>query len=345
MKKGALNFLSAFLIILLMVMLQPACKKRLEKSAASAVVDRISMHYGNERIYNGFNLGNTGEENLTYQVTEEIPWLEVANPAGEVAGQSTIEITCIANRTGLTRGNYSGKINLQTSSKEFTLDVYMNVNMFLVTFINPVYTIINLKIDTLLISPDTNTFSRNIGKKDSVQFGFFQPPDIITYYAQTSGRYTDSTQLGLMMEWEGQQFVSQSEMPRYSLDVSKAFFHLSIINTNQVLSPLFVNAGSPFETIENIFVFQSSEALPIGYYHALNNTVIRAFVAGQSSTITWSNNGQFELPFTINQAVVIDTYSNDTLKKKAATFNNQRVHHHNNPFVDEGLIHLIGSPK
>lgn len=340
MKKGAIYFLATIIAGLVMVMLHSGCKKSLDKSAASAVVDRISMHFGNGRIYNGFTLGNSGEDILSYQVTEEIPWLEVANPGGEVAGQSTLEITCIANRTGLTQGNYSGNLTLLTSSGEFTLDVYMNVDMFLVTFINPVYTTINLRLDTMLISPDTNRFSRNIGKNDSVQFGFFRPPGIITYYAQTYGRYTDSTQLGEHMEWKGQQFIDQNKMPRYSLDVSKAFFHLSIINTNEVLNPLFVNAGTQYEKLENIFLFQSSQALPIGYYHALENTVIRAFVAGESSTITWSNNGQFELPFTINQAVTIDTYSNDTTLKKSTSMKNRCFLQQNNGFKGEGVIHL-----
>lgn len=343
MKKGTSISAAIFLGIMLMLIIHTGCTKKLDNTAASAVLDKISIHYGNDRIYNGFTLGNTGEENLSYQVIEEIPWLEVANPNGQVSGKSSIAVTCVATRTGLPQGNYSGKLTVMTSSEDFTLDIYMNVNMFLVTFINPVHTTINLRFDTVLISPDTSRISRNIGKNDSVQFGFFQPPDVITYYAQTSGRYTDSTQLGLLMEWEGQQFINQPEMPRYSLDISKAFFHLSIINANQVLSPLYVNAGSQFEMIENIFVFQSSEPLPIGYYHALENTVIRAFVAGESSTITWSNNGQFELPFTINQAVVIDTYSNDTIKKKAAVLNNQEFHRHNRHHFDEDIIHLISN--
>jgi hypothetical protein len=52
---------------------------------------------------------------------------------------------------------------------------------------------------------------------------------------------------------------------------------------------LYVNAGSPVEMIENIFIYQSSDPLPIGYYHARNNTVIRAFITGTTSTVNLTN--------------------------------------------------------
>lgn len=319
MSRGFLIGLILILLASLILMLPTACRKDLTETEASAVVDKIALHYGNTRVFNGVKLRNAGEKPLTYQVVEDIPWLEVANPQGELAGRGQIEITCRANRPGLSQGNYSGELELKTGTGNFTLDVYLNVEMYLVTFINPVYTTIDLRFDTLLLSPDTNRFSRKIGKNDSVQFGFFTPPDVVTYYAETFGRYSDTTQLGLVMDWEGNQPLNSQQMPRFYLDVSKAYFHLSIINNNEVLNPLYVNAGSPFETLENIFIFQSSEPLPIGYYHALNNTVIRAIVAGSPSSITWSNNGQFELPFTKNQAVVIDTYSNDTTAQKTVS--------------------------
>ncbi len=341
MKNGVLISAVIFLVIFVLMIIHPGCRKRFDKRDASAVVDRISMHYGNVRIFNGFTLGNVGEENLSYQVTEEISWLEVANANGQVSGQSQIEITCVASRQNLPQGNYSGELNILTSAEDYTMDVYLNVDMFLITFINPAYSTINIRIDTVLVSADTNKFSRNIGKNDSVQFGFFQPPDVITYYAQTSGRYTDSTQLGLMMDWEGQQFLNPEINPRYSLDVSKAYFHLSIINNNEVLNPLYINAGTQYEMIENIFIFQSTGPLPIGYYRALNNTVVRAFVAGQSTSITWSNNGQFEIPFTANQQVIIDTYSSDTTAMKSISKFVRPKYEQNS----SRIIHLIGDAK
>lgn len=300
-----------------------SCRKKTSDTEAFAVLDKIALNYANNRIYNEFTLSNTGQKTLSYQVDEQIDWLEVTNPIGELAGRSDIDIVCKVNRSGLPKNNYSGKIYLYTNNGDFTIDVYMMVDMYLVTFINPVFTTIALKIDTLIFSTDTNLYAKNIGKNDSAQFGFFSRPELVTYFAQTSGRYTDSTQLGLTMTWEGQKILNGLQTPRLFLDISKAYFHLSIINNNQVLNPLYVNAGTPYEFLENIYVYQSSDPLPIGYYHALANTLIRAYVAGASTSVTWSNGGQFTLPFTINQSVVIDTYSNDTIKKKSYQITNQ----------------------
>ncbi len=294
-----------------------SCRKKTSDTEAFAVLDKIAVNFANDRIYNEFTLSNTGQKTLSYQVDEQIDWLEITNPMGELAGRSDVDIICKVNRTGLSKNNYSGKLYLYTNNGDFTIDVYLMVDMYLVTFINPVFTTIALKIDTVLFSADTNLYAKNIGKNDSAQFGFFSPPELVTYFAQTSGRYTDSTQLGLKMIWEGQKVLGGLQTPRLFLDVSKAYFHLSITNNNQVLNPLFVNAGTPYEFLENIFIYQSSNPIPVGYYHALANTLIRAYVAGSSSSVTWSNGGQFTLPFTINQSVVIDTYSNDTIKKKS----------------------------
>jgi hypothetical protein len=303
--------------LFLALIMAGACRKRLPETEANIVVDKIAVNFGNDRVFSGFTIKNTGEKLVGYHVDEQIDWLEINNSSGELPGTSEIEIIGKVTRTGLPQNNYSGQLYLYTGSGDYTLDVFMTVDMFLVTFINPVFSTIVLEIDTLQAFADTSLYKRLIGKNDSVQFGFFSAPSRITYFAQTSGRYSDSTQLGLPMKWEGQQLLNGEEMPRLFLDVSKAYFHLSIINNNQVLNPLYVNAGTQFEIIENIFIFQSSDPLPVGYYHAFQNTLIRAYEAGSSNTITWSNGGQFVLPFSINQSVVIDTYSNDTLKKKS----------------------------
>lgn len=331
------------IVVIALLLFQSACRKTLADTEASAVVDRIALHYGNDRIYNGFTLRNTGQKNLTYQLDEQIDWLTVANPSGELPGRSQTEITCSVSRSQLPKGNYTGQIQLRTSAADFTLNVFMNVDMYLVTFINPAFSTIHLRIDTVLNSADTNLFSRSIGKNDSVQFGFSSPPEIVTYAAQTSGRYTDSTQLGLLMQWKGHRFLNGKEVPRLFLDVSKAYFHLSIINNNQVLNPLYVNAGNQFQTVENIFIYQSTEPLPIGYYHALNNTVIRAIIAGQTNSITWSNNNQFELPFTANQSVVIDTYSNDTTKSVSFSPRNFNPEKQKISTANGNVIHILSS--
>jgi len=293
-----------------------SCRKELAKSEAFAVVDKIALSYGNKRIFHSFEIKNTGDKTLSYRLEEQSEWLEISTMQGEISGKSSLAITGKISRIGLPRGNYQSVIKVFTSTGDFDISVFMNVEMYLLTFINPVYTTINLRFDTLLLSPDTNRFVRRIGKQDSVQFGFFAPPPLIVYYAETYGRYSDSTQLGLKMQWKGNRFLETNENPRLFLDVSKAFFHLSIINNFHVLNPLYVNAGSPVEFLENIFIYQSSDPLPIGYYHARNNTVIRAYITGSTSAITWSNGAQFTLTDTVNQSVIVSSFNNDTIGMK-----------------------------
>lgn len=295
-----------------------ACRKISDETNAFAKIDKVSLSYGNDRLFNGFTIRNTGQKSLSWQIDEQIDWLEVSNAMGSVAARGQIDITCKVSRVGLPQGNYTGQLTILTSTGDFVIEVYMMVDMYLLTFINPVFTTIRLDMDTVETLGNSVLYTRLIGKNDSIQFGFFSPPDFAAYYAQTSGRYTDSTQLGLMMEWNNSAFLIDIENPRIFLDVSKAYFHLSIINNFLVLNPLFVNPGSQFEFVENIFVYQSSDPLPIGYYHALPNTSIRAYMVGSTSTVTWQNGGQFTLNDSVNQGVIVDNPDGDTTTMKSA---------------------------
>lgn len=295
-----------------------SCKRNLAEKEAIASVDKISLTYGNERIFHTFTITNSGEQNLSYLIDEQIDWLEVlSNPSGQIQGNSFLEVTCRVSRVGLPRNNYQGVLNVNTGAGDFTIDVFMMVDMFAITFINPVFSTIELIADTVDFAGANAALKRNIGAGDSVQFGFFSLPSMVAYYGQTYGTYTDGSQLGLTMEWEGLSQLANIQKPRFVMDISKAYFHLSIINTFQILTPLFINPGTPFEKIENIFISQSPIPQPIGYYQALGNTSIRAFVAGSSSSVTWSNNNHFTLSDSVNQSVVVASYNSDTIPKKA----------------------------
>ncbi len=311
--------LHKFLLVLIIpVLFAAACKRNFTQSEAFAVVDKISLNYGNERIFNTFTITNTGEKSLNYLIEEEIEWLEVmSGNTGSVAGKSSIEITCRVSRIGFLRNNYQGIINILTGTGEFSIDVFMMVDMFPVTFINPVFSTIELFVDTIDFSGTNANWFRKIGIGDSAQFGFYNKPARIAYYGQTYGTYSDNSQLGLLMEWNGSRLLNNIDNPRFVMDISKAYFHLSIINTFQILTPLFINPGTQFEIVENIFIAQSPLPQPIGYYQALGNTSIRALVAGSSSSVTWSNNNHFTLSDTVNQSVVVASFNSDTIPKKS----------------------------
>jgi hypothetical protein len=323
----------------------PSCKRNFAETDAFAVVDKISLTYGNERIFHTFTITNTGEKNLNYLIDEDIEWLEIAsNPSGQIPGNSYLEVTCRVSRTGFSRNNYQGVINVKTGTGDFTIEVFMMVDMFAVTFINPVFSTIELFFDTIEFQGNEAPFRRLIGTADSIQFGFFSKPAVAAYYGQTSGRYADSSQLGLAMEWKGSQILTNIQNPRFSLNISKAYFHLSILNTFQVLTPLFVNPGTPFEKIENIYISQSPLPQPIGYYQALGNTSIRAFVAGSSSTVTWSNFNHFTLSDTINQSVLVASYNSDTIPQKSVSLP-PRLNHLTVVCDDNQVIRILGHEK
>jgi len=342
------SVISIFLVsaILGTIFLSASCKRSFSKKEAFALVDKISLSYGNNRIFNTFTITNAGDEALNYFVDEQIDWLEVAsNKVGKVPGNSSLEITCRVSRVGLPQNNYYGLINIQTPTGNFRIEVFMMVDMFPVTFINPVFSTIAILVDTVEFQGANADFKRMIGTGDSTQFGFFAKPALIAYYCQTSGRYSDSTQLGLLMEWKGSRLLNNIPNPRFSLDISKAYFHLSIINTFQVLTPLIVNPGTPFEVLENIYISQSAIPQPIGYYQALGNSSIRAFIPGSSSSITWSNNNHFVLPETINQSVVVASYNSDTITKKMSPIPFKVISNLHMTIDSERIIRLFAEEK
>jgi len=112
-----------------------SCRKKTSDTEAFAVLDKIALNFANNRIYNEFTLTNTGQKTLSYQVDEQIDWLEITNPMGDLAGRSEVDIICKVNRSGLPKNNYSAKLYLYTNNGDFTIDVYMMVDMYLVTFL------------------------------------------------------------------------------------------------------------------------------------------------------------------------------------------------------------------
>ena len=301
-------------VLLLLLFTWPSCKKAVQKTRAQSTIDKVSLSFGNIQDTRTLLLTNEGEQTLSFSLTENIGWLETGITSGEVAGKMSEPIPITVDRSGLSKNEYSGEIMLSTSDKDYVVPVFLSVDMFLVTVINPVFTTINIGVDTSFAKIPGNRFTRRISAGDSTQFAYFDAPDLFAFYAHTSGLYTDSTQLGLEMVWDEVYVVKENEPPRIFLNVSEDFFFLRIINTFETLNPLYVNSGTQYEKVENIFIFQSVDPLPVGYYHALPNTIIRAFVFDGSNTTTWINGEQFDLPFTNNQRITIENYLSDTLK-------------------------------
>lgn len=312
----ALKYL-VYSFLILVIAVNFSCKKRVDELPPTTKIDILSLSFGNTKTTANFTISNSGEQTLDFEITEEIPWLGLNKTKGQVAGKSSEYITVTADRQGLPKNRYEGVISIKTNDKTTDIIAYLTVDMFLVTVINPVFTTIEIEVDSSKNKLADDNFSRLIGAGDSTQFSYFDNPKRFIYFAQTSGLYTDSTILGKQMEWTDILDVEQSHMPRIFLNVPKEYFFLSIINTFQNLFPLYVNAGTVYEEVENIVIFQSADPLPIGYYPAFDSTVVRAFVYGSSLSVTWSQGDQFNFPFTQNQAIVLKNYLSDTVKSSA----------------------------
>ncbi len=317
-----------------------SCRKNVSETEANSFVDKVSVSFGNDQTENRFRILNRGQKTLTWQLDENIDWLAAPVTSGQIGGGDSAFVVLAVDRSGLAQNQYSGIVTLNTNSKTHTIEVFLNVDMYQITVINPVFTPITIEVDTTFNKSGSELWKRQISAGDSTQFGYFQKPDLFVFYACTQGIYGDTTKLGLKMEWDEVFVPVNEETPRIYLNVPKEYFFLSVLNPFQTLNPLWVNAGTQYEKIENIIIYQSAFALSTGYYRALQNTLIRALVLGGTSQVTWVNGDQFEFPFSENQEITIQNYNNDSLKFSAnggfhySISENARISHNYGDVID-----------
>jgi hypothetical protein len=169
------------------------------------------------------------------------------------------------------------------------------VNAFPVTFINTVYTPINI---TILGATLTATSS------DSAIFYLSTNPRSLVFTASTSGKTSSGTQVGLLISWGGTSNpvnVSAYTSVRVSLQASSTYFFMYMTNTGKTtLGPIYVNYGLSGQTRDNVSVPGDGVMYSIGYYKAFTNTVVRAYWSYPTTSYTsWTPS----FPFTVNQAL------------------------------------------
>lgn len=303
-----------FYLLIFTVLSGISCRKQVSETEANSSIDKVAISFGNNLSESSFNIINRGQKTLTWQLEENLDWFSAIKSSGSIGGGGSESVVVSVDRSGLPQNQYTGLVTVNTNNKIHEIEVYLNVDMFQVTVINPVFTPISIEVDTSFNKSGNNMWNRQINAGDSTQFGYFEKPDLFVFYAHTQGIYGDTTKLGLRMEWD-EVFVPGSEQnPRIFLNVPNEYFFLSVLNPFQTLSPVWINAGTQYEMVENIVIYQSTFTLPVGYYQALQNTLIRAMILGGNSQVTWINGDQFALPFTDNQAIIIENYNSDSVK-------------------------------
>ncbi len=123
-----------------------------------------------------------------------------------------------------------------------------------------------------------------------------------SYTAETSGKTTSGTQVGLKLTWTNTTTFPASGNKTIDLVVSKDYFFISFTNnSSKTINKLIVNKGLTSETTDNIVIATGGTKFAIGYYRAFSNTIVRAEESG-GSFWEWSP-AQLNLPFTENQSV------------------------------------------
>lgn len=211
-----------------------SCRKNVSETEANSFVDKVSISFGNDLNESRFTILNRGQKTLTWQLDENIDWLTPPVTSGQILGGDSSKVVLSVDRSGLAQNQYSGIVTLNTTNKTHTLEVFLNVDMFQIIVINPVFTPIFIEVDTAFNKSGSELWKRQISAGDSTQFGYFQKPDLFVFYAHTQGIYGDTTRIGLKMEWDEVFVPGNDETPRIFLNVPKEYFYLSVLNPFQI---------------------------------------------------------------------------------------------------------------
>jgi len=176
-----------------------------------------------------------------------------------------------------------------------------------VTFYNPVYTNIYITMDgsTQAIAPGGEVTFYSV------------PGSSASYYAYTNGTTTSGTQVGVLIEWDNTISLTGGTA-YYNLNVSNDYFFLYIQNDGtHTLTPIYVNYGSWYETVDYVLVPDNGVKYRLGYYRAFTDTEIRGYYQNATSSYTYWYNLNF--PWTYNQKLEL----NNSFKAKSGFDNTQ----------------------
>jgi len=138
----------------------------------------------------------------------------------------------------------------------------------------------------------------------------------VSFYAETSGTTAQGDVLGVELYWSFDVDLNGGTTVQ-DLNVGTDYFFLYITNKGtHVLSPLQIDDGSAEFFTEEVSVPADEVKYQIGYYHAWDQTQVRAYYEDDPENYTyWNHNEHFFFPNTMNQNVSL---SNQFKKAVAA---------------------------
>ena len=218
------------------------------------------------------------------------------NPTVTYSSPGTFDVTLIAKNEG--------------GENEIVKYDYINV----VQFNNPLFTDMDVTVDdiTKTMSPD-----------NSVQFAKIDNTSI-PYTAETSGKTTSGTQVGLLMSWNGTADLTIGSS--WNLRLTDDYIYFYITNTsNYYLTPFYVNYGTSSQTIDDIVIPWDGVKYGTGYYYAFSGMEVRAYHQNSSTQgVSWINPTNLTIPWINNQSANLSySKSSKVQSERAIDYNSE----------------------
>ena len=99
----------------------------LRSSAPKLEVSTQTLDFGNTATTLTLDIRNTGSAELTWQVSEDIQWLNCVPTSGSTSAGKTSSVIVNVNRTGLSRGTYTQTIAIASNGGSQTVKVTLSV--------------------------------------------------------------------------------------------------------------------------------------------------------------------------------------------------------------------------
>lgn len=276
-------------------------------------IDYIKIASSENQDY--ITIANDGEEPLEYVLNSPASWISFSQNNGIIsAGQEEV-VWVNVNRSGLSSNLYSSVVNIVTNGGTGQVAIDMEVDVYSVTFFNPTYTTIDIDV--------TGFAYKDIPVLDRVNFVFPSNPGSISYFAKTEGESVGGQLLGLTLTWDETINLSGQSSPIYDLNISDYFFFMSAINYGaHDLNMWSINYDTEYQFDEDVLIPNDGYEYYFGYYDALDNSIIYARIVGTEYDAVWENGVEFDFPWTMNQAILLESdQKKSTDIKSSRSFN------------------------
>jgi hypothetical protein len=245
-------------------------------------------------------IANFGEQALEFNLSTAAPWISFSQSSGTLLSNQELRIWVNADRGGLSPGLYSSLVNINSNGGSAQIPVEMEVDVYSVTFFNPTYTPIEIEVPGVI--------PQEIEVLGRINFIFPSNPGSISYFASTEGETVNGQVLGLTLIWEETINLSNELYPIYDLNISNFFFFMSVKNYGTSSLDLWsINYDTEFRIDEDVLIPNDGFEYNFGYYDALDNTTIYARIVGTQFDAVWENGIEFNFPWTINQAILLES--------------------------------------